>query len=78
MIVTDYRGFGDSTGTPTPAGLVIDARTVYDYVINTIDRLAGPTDREAGSGKGEIILMGHSLGTGVISQLAAQLTDEGE
>ncbi|KAI9637095.1 Alpha/Beta hydrolase protein [Dioszegia hungarica] len=66
VIVTDYRGFGDSTGNPTPVGLIIDARTVYDYVTSTIDRQRIPRQGDAEAGKADILLMGHSLGTGVI------------
>lgn len=65
----DYRGFGDSTGTPSEDGLVEDARTAYEFVVSRLGH-AGPIRH--------IILAGHSLGTGVISQLAARLVAEGE
>lgn len=28
----DYRGYGRSTGTPSEAGLYVDAQAVYDFV----------------------------------------------
>lgn len=47
-----YRGYGGSTGRPTEAGLLIDAKTAYDHL-----RGQGiPPDR--------IVLVGESLGTG--------------
>lgn len=32
VIALDYRGFGSSTGTPSEPGLLLDARTVWDFV----------------------------------------------
>jgi abhydrolase domain-containing protein 12 len=32
VISIDYRGYGDSTGTPSEDGLLIDALTAWDYV----------------------------------------------
>jgi uncharacterized protein len=57
--VLSYRGFGGSTGSPSEAGLMIDARTTYDHV------------RAQGLDARQIILFGESLGTGVAVQLAA-------
>lgn len=54
-----YRGYGGSTGRPTEAGLLIDAKTAYDHL-----RGQGiPPDR--------IVLVGESLGTGPAVQTAA-------
>ena len=47
-----YRGYPGSTGTPSEAGLLLDAETAIAYV------------REHAPGS-RLILMGHSLGTGV-------------
>jgi alpha/beta superfamily hydrolase len=33
VVTFDYRGFGESEGSPTDVGVVIDARTVYDWVL---------------------------------------------
>ncbi|RSH81329.1 uncharacterized protein EHS24_008772 [Apiotrichum porosum] len=71
VIAVDYRGFGDSTGTPSQQGLVIDARTVWDWVQARVERASiKPADQQ-------IMLVGHSLGTGVASALAAELADGG-
>ncbi|KAG5654775.1 hypothetical protein H0H81_003783 [Sphagnurus paluster] len=64
VLAIDYRGFGDSTGKPSESGLVIDARTAWDWLL------------AQGAKEEDILLVGHSLGTGVVSQLAAQLSDE--
>ncbi|KAK6906508.1 hypothetical protein I203_100493 [Kwoniella mangroviensis CBS 8507] len=73
VLVIDYRGFGDSTGRPTEEGLIIDARTAYNYVANSLGK-AGLTKDEI---QDMIILAGQSLGTGVVSGLAGQLASEG-
>ncbi|KAG6908332.1 hypothetical protein DXG01_005243 [Tephrocybe rancida] len=65
VLAIDYRGFADSTGTPSESGLVTDARAAWDWLL------------QQGAKEEDIILVGHSLGTGVVSQLAAQLSDEG-
>ncbi|KAK4689271.1 uncharacterized protein P7C73_g840, partial [Tremellales sp. Uapishka_1] len=69
VLAVDYRGFGDSTGEPSEDGLVIDARTVWDHV------LAGVGHKRADE---EIILVGQSLGTGVVAALAGRLADLGQ
>ena len=33
VLAIDYRGFGDSTGVPSEEGLVIDARSAFDWVV---------------------------------------------
>lgn len=55
---------------PSQAGLITDARTAWDWV----------AERAGKNGKAEdnIVVVGHSLGTGVTSALAGQLADEGE
>jgi abhydrolase domain-containing protein 12 len=63
ILAIDYRGFGDSTGTPSEKGLIDDGRAIWDYV----------TKR----GGQEVILMGQSLGTGVVAGLAGELALEG-
>lgn len=76
MIAIDYRGFGDSTGTPFEQGLIADARAVWDYV-DSLQSSKGDKVKE-GEGEGEgVILIGQSLGTGVVSGLAGQLAQEG-
>lgn len=71
VLAVDYRGFADSTGDPSQEGLAIDARTAWDWIAARVEKAgAGPADKQ-------IVIAGHSLGTGVSSALAAQLADEG-
>ena len=71
VIAIDYRGFGDSTGTPSEEGLITDARTVWDYVQHTLSSQKGKGAPQ------EVVLIGQSLGTGVVAGLAGQLAKEG-
>lgn len=54
-----WRGFGGSTGSPTEDGLILDAVTAYDWVI------------EQGVQPDDLFIIGESLGTGPAVQLAA-------
>ncbi|KAG5648398.1 hypothetical protein DXG03_004972 [Asterophora parasitica] len=65
VLAIDYRGFGDSTGKPSEPGLVTDARAAWDWLV------------AQGTKEEDILIAGHSLGSGVAAQLAAQLSDEG-
>lgn len=65
VLVIDYRGFADSTGVPSKEGLVIDARATLDWVI------------ARGAKPEEVLIVGLSLGTGVVSALGAELAREG-
>ncbi len=55
-----YRGFSQSTGTPSEKGLETDVLTAYDWL-----RAKGFRDQD-------IVIHGHSLGTGVATWLATQ------
>jgi fermentation-respiration switch protein FrsA (DUF1100 family) len=59
LLIASYRGYSGSTGTPTEAGLRIDARTAYDWLAARV-----PADR--------IVLYGESLGSGVAVRLATE------
>ncbi|KAF8654618.1 hypothetical protein AX16_003529 [Volvariella volvacea WC 439] len=65
VLAIDYRGFGDSTGKPSEPGVVLDARTAWNWLI------------KQGARQEDIVIIGHSLGTGIASQLAAQFGREG-
>jgi abhydrolase domain-containing protein 12 len=65
VLAIDYRGFADSTGQPSEDGLVRDGRAAWDWLISQ------------GAKQEDILIMGHSLGTGVTAQLGAQLDGEG-
>ncbi|XP_068424325.1 monoacylglycerol lipase ABHD12-like [Clinocottus analis] len=65
VLVPDYRGFGDSTGEPTEAGLTTDALYLYNWV-------------KARCGNSRVIIWGHSLGTGVATNTAVKLREQGK
>ncbi len=60
VLVFDYRGYGKSTGRPTEAGVLTDARAARRW-------LAG----RAGRREGDVVIAGHSLGGGVAVDVAA-------
>uniref|UniRef100_H0VS16 Abhydrolase domain containing 12B n=1 Tax=Cavia porcellus TaxID=10141 RepID=H0VS16_CAVPO len=64
VLSIDYRGFGDSTGTPTEQGLALDAICAYEWA-------------KARSGHTPVCLWGHSLGTGVALDAARLLEERG-
>ncbi|KAF7664830.1 hypothetical protein LDENG_00163930, partial [Lucifuga dentata] len=60
----DYRGFGDSSGEPSEAGLTQDTLYLYDWIKN--------------QSRGSLVcLWGHSLGTGVATNAAMKAHNEG-
>lgn len=61
VLAVEYRGYGQSKGKPSEAGLYRDAATAYEYLINA-KRIDPKT----------IISFGQSLGTAVAAHLAAQ------
>ncbi|HEU4829620.1 MAG TPA: alpha/beta fold hydrolase [Gemmatimonadales bacterium] len=62
LLAFDYRGFGRSGGRADEEGLYRDAEAAYRYLT---DSLQVPPDR--------IVLFGHSLGTGVATELATRV-----
>ncbi|KAL9000763.1 MAG: hypothetical protein Q9188_005612 [Gyalolechia gomerana] len=54
VITFDYRGFGYSAGTPSEAGLILDAISIVDWAINTV-----------GIPPSRILIFGQSIGTAV-------------
>lgn len=58
VFLWNYRGYGRSTGTPTPNNLIKDADAVYNYVVNVLKVT------------GKIGVYGRSLGGIPSSQLA--------
>ncbi|KAE8854258.1 hypothetical protein PTNB73_01431 [Pyrenophora teres f. teres] len=59
VLAFDYRGFGLSEGDPSESGLLDDAEAVVDWALK-VSRI--PAER--------IVLLGHSLGTAVVSGVA--------
>jgi pimeloyl-ACP methyl ester carboxylesterase len=66
VLLFDYRGYGGNPGSPTEEGLYEDVRSAWSYL----------TD-EAGFAPERIILFGESLGTGVVTQLATEVSAVG-
>ncbi|MGQ0650123.1 MAG: alpha/beta hydrolase [Gemmatimonadaceae bacterium] len=62
LFAFDYRGFGTSEGTPREQGVYADAEAAYRYLT---DSLHVPPDR--------IVIFGHSLGSGVATELATRV-----
>ena len=62
LFAFDYRGFGRSGGHPGEEGIYRDAEAAYRFLT---DSLRVPPER--------IILFGHSLGTGVVTELATRV-----
>ena len=58
LVALSYRGYGGSTGSPSEAGLIADARAAYAFAAARV-----PAER--------IVVFGESLGTGVAVALAA-------
>ncbi|XP_008298303.1 monoacylglycerol lipase ABHD12, partial [Stegastes partitus] len=64
VLSLDYRGFGDSTGEPSEAGLTRDALYLYNWA-------------KTQSRGGFVCLWGHSLGSGVATNAAVILQEQG-
>ncbi|KAI9494368.1 Alpha/Beta hydrolase protein [Zychaea mexicana] len=62
IIAIDYRGFGDSEGIPSEEGLRLDALATVDWLF------------QRNVSHDRISLIGHSLGTGVATTLAYDMT----
>lgn len=60
VLAIDYRGYGDSEGEPSEAGLIADARASWDYATGHLKYRPG-----------QVVIVGESLGGGVSVQLAA-------
>ncbi|XP_053191073.1 lysophosphatidylserine lipase ABHD12-like [Scomber japonicus] len=64
VLSIDYRGYGDSTGEPSEAGLTTDALYLYNWV-------------KKQSGGSLVCLWGHSLGSGVATNTAVKVQEQG-
>lgn len=67
VLLIDYRGYGDSEGSPSREGLVQDAVATWEYAVRELEYAS---DR--------IILFGESLGGAVAVELACCCCQEGE
>ncbi|KAL5116183.1 hypothetical protein ACEQ8H_005960 [Pleosporales sp. CAS-2024a] len=66
VLAFDYRGFGKSSGTPSEAGLLSDARAVVEWALRVAQI---PPNR--------IVLLGHSLGTAVVAAIIHEYAEAG-
>ncbi len=60
LYAVNYRGYGGSTGRPSEATIVADARRAYDDLV------------ASGTRPADIVFYGESLGTGVAARLASE------
>ncbi len=63
VFIFDYRGYGKSTGSPNEKGTYLDATAAWNYLIH--ERKLSPD---------QIIIFGRSLGGGVASELAINVS----
>jgi fermentation-respiration switch protein FrsA (DUF1100 family) len=66
LLAFDYGGYGESSGSPSEAGLYRDANAAYGFLRDT---LGVPPER--------IVLFGHSLGSAVAVELATRVSAAG-
>ena len=59
VFIMDYRGYGESSGSPSEQGLYKDAQSSYDYLITALKFKPE-----------QIILFGESLGAAVATEMA--------
>eukprot|EP00066_Takifugu_rubripes_P009326 XP_003976169.2 PREDICTED: monoacylglycerol lipase ABHD12 [Takifugu rubripes] len=65
VVTFDYQGWGDSDGAPSEGGMTSDALFMYDWLKHQLDD------------KTSLYIWGHSLGTGVATNLVRRLCDRG-
>ena len=61
VLLVDYRGYGGNPGSPSEDGLARDVRAARDFLVE-----------EAGVAPERILYLGESLGTAVVTELAAE------
>jgi fermentation-respiration switch protein FrsA (DUF1100 family) len=66
LLTFDYRGYGESDGTPSEAGIYRDADAAYAYLRDTL-----------GVPPGRLLIFGHSLGSAVAVDLASRVPSRG-
>ncbi len=67
LVVADYRGYGNSGGTPSFENIIKDAHTLFKAVKEELDRRGFPKD---------LWIMGRSLGSISALELASSYPDE--
>ena len=66
VLIVDYRGYGNSEGSPSESGLYMDAMAAWSYLIN-----------EKGFTANEVVIFGRSLGGVVATNLASKVKASG-
>jgi fermentation-respiration switch protein FrsA (DUF1100 family) len=66
VLAFDYRGYGRSAGSPTEHGIIADGRAARTWLA-----------KRAGLPESDIVLLGESLGGGVVVQLAREAPARG-
>ncbi|KAK1793062.1 hypothetical protein P4O66_011473 [Electrophorus voltai] len=64
VVTLDYRGWGDSEGSPSERGMTLDALYIYQWLMQRVNN-------------NPLYIWGHSLGTGVATNLVRHLCDRG-
>jgi fermentation-respiration switch protein FrsA (DUF1100 family) len=67
FLAVDYRGYGRSTGQPTVTAMMRDCHMIFDYVKTWLDKNDYP---------GPLVLMGRSLGSASVLELAMHYADD--
>ena len=65
VVPVDYRGFGDSTGSPSERGVVADSISVYRWI-------------KKQSTRAKVLVWGHSLGSSISTNVVQQLCRAGD
>lgn len=60
VLIIDYRGYGESSGSPSEAGLYVDAQAAYDWL------------RQRGYAPERIVVQGLSLGSAVAVEIGTR------
>lgn len=66
VLIFDYRGYGQSEGSPSEAGLALDARAAWDHLL-----------AQRGAPAESIVIFGRSMGAALAAALAAETTPAG-
>jgi fermentation-respiration switch protein FrsA (DUF1100 family) len=67
VLIIDYRGYGESAGSPTERGLQRDARAAWEHLVG-----------QRGVPPGRVILYGESIGSAPALHLTQELAARGE